>query len=138
MNNKLQDLLYRSFDTALSPEEQAQLDQALASDRELQEEKRLLEEMRLMISKNAELKFKPFFSAKVMQKIRAQPLKGDDFISSLVWSFRLTAIAATAVVLILFAHNSIIRKDISIDALLSMPQTSIEETWELELPGENL
>lgn len=138
MNNALKDLLYRSLDTPLAPKEQAKLDEALASDKELQEEKRLLENMRSMLNENAEQKFGPFFSAKVMQKIKTQSIKGDDFISSLVWSFRVTAIAAATVVVVLFAHNSFIRKDISIEALLSMPQTSIEETWEFELPGENL
>lgn len=138
MNKAYQDLLYCSLDTPLTPEEQTKLGQALASNKELQEEKRLLENMRSMIKENTTQKFKPFFSAKVMQKIKMLSVKGDDFISSLVWSFRLIAITAAAVVVILFAHNSFIRKDISIEALLSMPQTSIEETWELELPGENL
>ncbi len=138
MNKELQNLLYRSLDTPLTAEEQAKLDQALTSDIELQEEKRLLGNMRSMINENTAQKFQPFFSAKVMQEIRSQSVESDNFISSLVWSFRVTAITAAAVAVVLFAHNSFIRKDISIEALLSMPQTSIEETWELELPGDNL
>ena len=138
MNKDLQNLLYRSLDSALTTEERKKLDQALKANNELREEKHLLENMRLMIGKGAEQKFKPFFSARVMQKIKAFPARSEDFITSLVWSFRVAAITAATVAVILFAHNSLIRKDVSIDALLSMPQTGIEETWELEIPGVNL
>ncbi len=133
MNEMLLDLLYRSFDEELSKEEQIMLDKALASSLELNKEKDRIAEMRKAIAENAERSFKPFFSARVMQRIKADETEQDDFFTSLVWTFRRFAIIGAITIILLLANSILVDKSISIDTALAMPQLTLEDTWQLDI-----
>jgi anti-sigma factor RsiW len=133
MDQKILDLLYRSFDGQLLPEEQQRLEEALASSKQLRDEKERIVALRKTISGNAAQSFEPFFAERVMQRITAemeQKLETvEDFFNSLLWSFRRVALAGAIAVLLLFANNLLRADDLSLDSLLAMPQLTIEDTW---------
>jgi anti-sigma factor RsiW len=133
MDQKILDLLYRSFDGQLLPEEQQRLEEALASSKQLRDEKERIVALRKTISGNAAQSFEPFFAERVMQRITAemeQKLETvEDFFNSLLWSFRRVALTGAIAVLLLFANNLLRADDLSLDSLLAMPQLTIEDTW---------
>jgi hypothetical protein len=132
MNEEMLNLLIRSFDENLSEVERTSLDKALAGSPELREEKKQLFEMRQMIGETAERKFKPFFSSRVMHRIEESQTEQENFFDSLVWAFRLFAMAGAAAIVLFFALNSKLANDLSIDSILGLPQLSIEDTWQLQ------
>jgi len=132
MNNKILELLYRSFDAMLSQEEKTLLSQALSSSPELREEKKRIEETRRIVSEDAERTFKPFFSTRVMRKINTESLTQDDFFESLVWIFRRIALAGGLSVILLFANSLLSERDLSLDSLMGMPQITLEDSFELD------
>ncbi|MCG8604095.1 hypothetical protein MJD09_03730 [bacterium] len=131
MNEELLELLYRSFDSNLSKEDQALLSAGLSRDPELREEKKRVEQMRSMVSENAERSFKPFFSARVMRKIKDKAPQSD-FFESLVWIFRRVAVVGGMALILLLATNLLVGRDFSVDSLLGIPQISLEDSYELE------
>ena len=132
MNNKILELLYRSFDAMLSKEEKTLLSQALSSSPELREEKKRIEQTRRIVSEDAERSFRPFFSARVMQQINKERLTQDDFFESLVWIFRRIALAGGLAVILLFANNLLSERKLSLDSLMGMPQITLEDSFELD------
>lgn len=133
MNKELLALLHRSFDGELSAQEQERLQKALEADPELRLEQRNFLEIEKLVSDKAERSFKPFFSARVMAKIKAGERKQQDFIASLLWSFRLVGAVALLAVLLLSAGNIVQGGSFSLNDVFAMPQSSIEETFELDL-----
>lgn len=140
MDQKVLDLLYRSFDGKLTPEEQRGLDKALAASKQLREEKEKITASRKIISGTAATSFEPFFAERVMQRIQAEREAvsevGEDFFGSLMWSFRRIALAGAIAVLLLLANNIIQGGEISLNSLLAMPQLTIEDTLVLNNPLE--
>ncbi len=132
MNNKVLELLYRSFDAMLSKEEETLLSQALSSSPELREEKKRIEKTRRIVAEDAERSFKPFFSTRVTQKINTESLTHDDFFESLVWIFRRIALAGGLAVILLFANSLLSERDLSLDSLMGMPQITLEDSFELD------
>lgn len=132
MKEKLLKLLYKSFEVKLTGEEQRHLENALESFQFLQEEKRNIEQLRHTISNSGKNSFSPFFAEKIMQRIE-NPIEAnspiDDFLTSLLWSFRRVAIAGGVVVLLLLINNFITNDSVSVDAALSYKQMSIEDVW---------
>lgn len=134
MNERILDLLYRSFDDELTKEEQRELAEALSSSLELREEKKRITEMRQRIADEAIRSFKPFFSARVLQRLKEETVAGEDFFESIVWAFRRIALAGAAALLLLIATNVLTERTVSLDSLLGMPQLTLEDTWQLENP----
>jgi hypothetical protein len=118
MKKNLLKLLYRSFDDQLSLEEQAKLKDALSSSEEMRREK-----------------FAPFFADRVMQKIRDQKetsdQRVDDFLISLILSFRKIALTGAVIALLLLTTNFISGGGVSVDTALALQQMSIEDIWSL-------
>jgi hypothetical protein len=135
MDEMIRELLYRSFDDDLSPEEKHRLDEALEKSAELRTEQEKLSRMRKEISGSAEKSFEPLFVDRLMNRIQVENQKKsysiDDFLDSLAWSFKRIALAASIAVIILLAVNIFQEKNISLDSLLAMPQITVQETWEL-------
>lgn len=136
MNHRLLELLYRSFDEDLSDAEHEELSQALAVSADLRTEKVRITTMRRLVKEDAAGSFQPFFSARVMHRIKAKKTQVEDFFSSLVWSFRLIALVGALAALLLVAHNSLQSKSLTLDSILGMPQLSLAETWEFDLLAE--
>jgi len=70
MDKKIIDLLYRSFDSDLSAEEQHLLEQALRESDALKTEKEKITAIRANLALEKEQSFKPFFAERVMNKIQ--------------------------------------------------------------------
>ncbi|MFQ6114042.1 MAG: hypothetical protein ACE5NG_08115 [bacterium] len=131
MNERILELLYRSFGETLSKEEQAELEEALVASNELQEEKRCISDMRQIIADSAERKFKPFFSTRVMRRIKAEAIEQEDFWRDLVWAFRRLALAGAIAIILLLANSVLLQKNNSLDSVLGMPQLTLEDTWQM-------
>jgi len=140
MDQKVLELLYRSFDRQLTPEEQHRLDEALTHSQPLQEEKERIAALRQTVAGSAAQSIEPFFAERVMQRIQAKGKSrtsaGDDFIGSLMWSFRRIALAGVIAVFLLLAGNIIQKGEISLNSMLAMPQLTIEDTLVLNNPLE--
>ncbi len=136
MESRLLELLYRSFDDRLSPDEQQELDAALAASEELQKEKERISALRSAVSSSGSASFEPFFADRVIQRIHSeknQQSNGvENFFESLLWAFRRIAIAGAVAVILLFAANLSQGKELSLDSALAMPQLTLEDAWELE------
>lgn len=107
MNKKALKLLYRFFDLKLSQKEQNFLDKALASSKDLREEKNRIESMRKAFPDSAKGNFSPYFTAKVMQRIREIKNKNTqvNFFNTLVYDFKIIAVAAAIVLGLLVVFN---------------------------------
>lgn len=134
MNERLLDLLYRSFDDDLTKEEQMELSKALSLSPQLREEKKRITEIRQMIQHEAVRSFKPFFSVRVMLRLRKKTLGQEDFFRALVWAFRRVALAGVVAILLLIANSIWVEKSRSLDTVLGLPQLSLEDVTELESP----
>lgn len=130
MTDRMLELLYRAFDAELSEQEQVELENALASSPDLLEEKKRVMEMRQLIGEQSAQTFKPFFAARVMRRIRETH---DDFLISLMWAFKRIAVAGAVATVLLIANNIFIEKNQSLDAILGMPQLTLEDTYQLDL-----
>ena len=78
MNPKMLELLYKSFDATLTPNEQEELERALIDSEQLRSEKEKITKMRESISGTAENSFNPFFADRVMQRITAQKEESEE------------------------------------------------------------
>ncbi len=125
-------LLLRSFDGDLSQNERAELETALQNSPELREEKKSLEAVRGMIASGAVRKFKPFFAARLMQRIQSETAQREDFFESLIWMFRRIALAGALTVILLFASALLTGRAPSLSTLFGMPQVTIEDTLQLD------
>jgi anti-sigma factor RsiW len=133
MNKKVIDLLYRSFDGTLKPEEEKELEEALANSQELRKEKERITNMRSALSTSAVKSFRPFFAERVMHAITSaagQKNGLEQFFESLQFAFRRVAVMSATVVLLLAAFNVIKNGEVSIAGALGMPQESLEEVLE--------
>ncbi len=134
MNERLRNLLCRSFDEELSEQEQRELEQALSFSSQLRQEQKQLTDMRQLIKKESVRSFQPFFAARVMHRIKNEMRESEDFIGSLVWAFRWIAVSGAVAILLLVGSHVFLEKNYSLAAVLGMPQPALEDTLELENP----
>jgi hypothetical protein len=127
MNKKMLELLYRSFDDALTQAEQLQLDDALTKSTELQEERDRIVHMRAMISDGSVPSFHPFFAEKVMRRIREAERSQESFFDSLIEVFRPVAIAATIFFIVLLSYNLLKSDKISLASAFAEPEIRLEQ-----------
>lgn len=130
MNKKTLKLLYRSFDSQLTKQEQQQLDEALANSQALREEMKRIISLRNDISSNIADSFKPFFAERVTQRISTLDNTEQSsyvFFESLWYLFRRVAIAGTVIVLILISHNLWVSRDITLVSAFGISQPTAEE-----------
>jgi hypothetical protein len=136
MNPKMLDLLYRSFDSALTETEEEALNDALAESPKLREERNQILKTREIVRQNPAPAFKPFFLSRLNHKLQDKRRQREDFSRSLKWSFRLVGLVGSLTVVLLFAYNSINEQSISMDSILGIPQATLEDTWQLDILGE--
>jgi len=103
MENKLLQLLQKSFDSMLSANELLLLEEGLKNSVELRNEKARLERLRNILA-NQQTSFAPYFASKVMNKINHLKTEAE-FSQGIIFAFKRVAIPmlAAAVVLILFS-----------------------------------
>ncbi len=109
MDEEILELLYRSFDSYLNPDEQKTLEYALENSKELKSHKAEMLKMRNSLRLNNPQKFGYLFADKVMQKIKNLEEKSKDelFFDSIISIFRPIAIAATFLLVFLVSYNII-------------------------------
>ena len=109
MDEKILQLLYRSFDSNLNQDEQKTLEYALANSKELNTHKEEMLKMRNSLRSDNPQKFGYLFADKVMQKIKNLEEKSKDelFFDSIISIFRPIAIAATFLLVFLVSYNII-------------------------------
>ncbi|MDZ7261789.1 MAG: hypothetical protein ONB05_06765 [candidate division KSB1 bacterium] len=132
MNKKILDLLYRSFDSKLTKEEQQKLEKALAQSKELQEERARITKMRDVLSSSPAPAFKPFFVERVMRRIwllAEKEKRQEIFFESLLYLFRRVALAGLLVLLALLSFNWIKSEQVSLSSALALPEITMEEIF---------
>ncbi|HLP59755.1 MAG TPA: hypothetical protein VK186_13025 [Candidatus Deferrimicrobium sp.] len=125
---KMRDLLYRSLDADISPQEQKELDYALENSPALKNEKQQIETQRKAISENAErFSFNPFFAQQVMNRINAltgHPSYGEIFADYLFVFFKRMAMVSITLCLIMISYNILSDEILKlIDLLFPSPVT---------------
>lgn len=109
MDEKILELLYRSFDRNLKPDEREKLDAALENSEELQTHKEEILKMRASLKQNRTESFGYMFADKVMKKIKRIEEKSKDelFFDSIISIFRPLVIAATFLLVFLISYSVI-------------------------------
>ena len=69
MDNNIKELLYRSFDEKLTPQDIDELKRVLAESQELREEKEAIETLRKKIAASGSKSFSTSFADRVMERI---------------------------------------------------------------------
>jgi len=135
---RILELLYRSFDQDLSPEESDELRRALDGSEELRREKRKIELMRRVLSDSTCDSFGPFFVQRLMARIEASHVTepGDAFSQALVRTFRWVALAAGLFIGVSMIRNVLITDKVSLTSLIGVPEITVEEV--LEPPVETI
>ena len=139
MNDRILELLYRSFDEGLTGDEDRELRAALAASEYLRRERGRIEAMRKTISASGTDAFKPFFAERVMRKIAEikESRNGiwtlQDWLSRL---FRRVAIVGAGVAAGLVIFNLVQADAVSLAAAFGIVEVPIEEI--LELPMESI
>ncbi len=133
MGKDIREILYRSFDESLTPEEDQILQEALEKSKTLREEKESIAIMRQSVSDSAAKSFEPFFAERVMQKIQTSSKieKGNDpFFESLFNLFRPLALGAAVLTIILLSYNIIKSDRVSLAGAFAEPVVTLEEAFD--------
>jgi len=132
MDKKLKDLLYRSFDTDLDPQEKILLEDALSQSDEFRKEKEMIISLRANLRKGKETSFKPFFAERVMEKIRSSKRVDEDaqFFESLFVLFRPITIAAVVLIIIIAGYNITSTDRFSIEGALGIPEVTVDDVYD--------
>jgi len=123
MNNQLLKLLIRSFDAELSLSEQQQLQEGLQQSAELRAEKERLLSIRADLGQQ-EYRFKPFFNARVMNRIEQLGAEKLPDLSELIMAFfPKVAYPSLAIILVLLLNVYLGEGNISIDSIAGIEDT---------------
>jgi len=141
IDERILELLYRSFDDDLSSSDLAELESALVVSEDLRKEKEQIASMREEVAASASAGFGYMFTERVMKRIRKERARSSgaekgiapSLFESLLKAFRPVAIAGVACVLALMVYNIIDSRELSFSAALGMPQTTLEEALESPL-----
>jgi anti-sigma factor RsiW len=135
MNDRMLELLYRSFDSELSPLEQAMLDKTLAESPELRAEQARVVSMRTTLSDHTRQGFSLGFAERVMGRIEKET-RATDFQLNLILgirrSFRWVAAAAVPVLVALAIW------DFKLEDTQNAQSTTTEEVTLWETPLERI
>ena len=145
------DLLYRSLDASLTPEEQSRLDAALRRDPGLRDEYERLVRMRSLVENQESPSFRADFSHRVMERLAAEsaarPVSypgGEatlEFEDALSLMFRKVAVAASVAAVLLLTYNLATSESVSINTSFGLteelyPEDLYDARIALETEGE--
>jgi hypothetical protein len=132
MDKNLKDLLYRSFDSDLNPEEKKLLEKALSQSNELRREKEMITSLREDINQSKVTSFKPFFADRVMETIHAskQVNGNEQFFDSLFIFFRPIVIAAAVLIIIMAGYNINTTGQFSLEGALGIPEVTVDDVYD--------
>lgn len=98
-------ILYRSFDSILSADEDKKLKEELLSSKELRKEKNKLEKLRILLANKSTKKFKSEFENNVLRKIRLAKYPQIFFYREIQFAFRKFVFAAALIIAFLVIYN---------------------------------
>jgi len=132
MDKKLKDLLYRSFDADLDPQEKRLLEDALSRSDEFRREKEMITSLRENLREGKASSFKPFFAERVMERIRSSKQVDEDaqFFNSLFVLFRPITIAAVVLIIIIAGYNMTSTDRFSIEGALGIPEVTVDDVYD--------
>ena len=136
MDKKTLKLLYRSLDEELNREEKENLEKAIKESAELRIEKERLLAQRQAIAESRGLFFKPFFTERVMDRIKALDQKKNGFESfydTLLLMFRRFAILGAAILLLLLIYNLQVGDILPSEEIMFASDFTFEEILDLPL-----
>jgi hypothetical protein len=147
IDERILELLYRSFDDDLSGAELAELEAALAVSEDLRKEKEKIVSMRRTVSESGAKGFGYMFAERVMRRIEAERAGATELAArsaaqketptslfeSLVRAFRPVAMAGAVAVLALMLYNIVDSRDVSLSAALGIQETTLEEALDSPL-----
>jgi hypothetical protein len=117
------DLLLKSLDQPLKPDERERLNASLEHSAGLRDSARRLTEMRQLFKAAPPLRFEPFFATRVMANLRnASSTREVDFFELLKMDFRTLVLAALLFILGLMSYNAIHEKESFLPAEVSVQQ----------------
>ena len=116
------EILLKSFDTELTPEEQKLLDNALQRSEELRKEKQEIEQMRNLLS-GQEASFKSGFEDRVMDRLETQPTASPKAIE-MVSIFKRVAITGMAAIIALLITIYFVDGTLNLDSLFGLTNYS--------------
>lgn len=116
------EILLKSFDTELTPEEQKLLDNALQRSEELRKEKQEIEQMRNLLS-GQEASFKTGFEDRVMDRLETEPTASPKTIE-MVSVFKRVAIAGMAAIIALLITIYFVDGTLNLDSLFGLTNYS--------------
>lgn len=141
IDERILELLYRSFDDDLTAAEVSELEAALATSQDLRKKKEEIASLREAVSASGAEGFGYMFTDRVMKRIRseraissaAEKEKAPALFESLLRAFRPVAIAGLAAVLALMVYNIVDSRDISFSAALGVHGATLEDALESPL-----
>jgi anti-sigma factor RsiW len=98
------DLLRRALDGELAAEDEKRFAALLEKTPALRSEWERIQRLRALVQESRENSFGPFFSSRVMNRIRSGE-KRESFTQALAWIFRRVAVAAIILIVALTAYN---------------------------------
>jgi anti-sigma factor RsiW len=139
MNERILELLFRSFDEQLTTEEDEELQEALEASEALRQEKDRIEAMRKMVSESGARTFEPFFAERVMKRVAELHESRNGMWTLQEWLsrvFRRVAIVGAAVAAGLVILNLVQADGVSVAAAFGIPEVPIEDV--LDMPVESM
>jgi anti-sigma factor RsiW len=131
MEERILELLHRSFDGELGPAERKELESALARSAELRRERDELLAVRGAVKSSAADSFSPFFAERVIRAVREEregEAEGARFFESLLGTFRRVALVAAAIAAFLLVYNMNQGGSVSVAAAFGAEEsTSVEQ-----------
>jgi anti-sigma factor RsiW len=141
MTEKERNLLNRRLDGSLSAPEREELDRMLTTSASLREEMAKLERLhgriRTSVHASGSEALRPFFSDRLMRRLKSAEAQQQEFAGSLVWVFRRVAIAGLAAIIALAAYNiatpgSFRDEQTPLEAAFSLPPVSVDMAYDME------
>lgn len=130
MDKKNHELLLKSFDAALTSEEQARLNAALSASETLRLEQERIWRMRDAVGRGAARSFRPFFAERVIQRIQTTARENtESFSDSLMALFRPVLIAAAVLIAVMLSYNAV-RHDGALMAGVLEQDVTLEEAFD--------
>ena len=121
----LHNLLLKSLDAELSPEESLKLESALAESEELRTLKEEYLQQKALIS-NQEFRLRPFLATRVMAGLeKLQETK--EWIPGLSFAFKRLALPVFALILLVLTTAIVVEQQITVDTFLGVSVLSIDE-----------
>ncbi len=115
---KIKEILLKSFDAKLTPQEQKLLDEALQNSAELRQEKRELEQMRNLLT-GQEASFESGFADRVMDRLQTEKVTSSKTIE-MYSIFKRVAMVGIAAIIALLITIYYIDGSLTLDAVLGI------------------